>query len=78
MAWKHPNVYIGSDAHSPKYWPEVRPLHQHLRTGKVLFATDFPVLDFERTAPRNRGDGSQARVERKFLRDNALRLYKLG
>jgi predicted TIM-barrel fold metal-dependent hydrolase len=21
MAWKHPNVFIGSDAHSPKYWP---------------------------------------------------------
>jgi len=21
MAWKHPNVYIGSDAHSPRYWP---------------------------------------------------------
>jgi hypothetical protein len=21
MAWKHPNVYIGCDAHSPRYWP---------------------------------------------------------
>ena len=21
MAWKHENVFIGSDAHSPKYWP---------------------------------------------------------
>ncbi len=21
MAWKHENIYIGSDAHRPKYWP---------------------------------------------------------
>jgi predicted TIM-barrel fold metal-dependent hydrolase len=30
MAWKHPNVYIGSDAHSPKYCP----VHEHLRAGQ--------------------------------------------
>jgi predicted TIM-barrel fold metal-dependent hydrolase len=24
LAWKHSNIFIGSDAHSPKYWP--RPL----------------------------------------------------
>ena len=22
MAWKHENIYIGSDAHRPKYWPK--------------------------------------------------------
>jgi predicted TIM-barrel fold metal-dependent hydrolase len=22
MAWKHPNVFIGCDAHSPACWPE--------------------------------------------------------
>ena len=50
MAWKHKNVYIGCDAHSPKYWPEsfkhyVNSFGQY----KVLFGTDFPILDFERT-----------------------------
>jgi predicted TIM-barrel fold metal-dependent hydrolase len=50
MAWKHKNVFIGCDAHSPKYWPGVvRALHQQFRPGQVLFGTDFPILDFERT-----------------------------
>src|SRR5204862_119203 len=47
MAWKHPNVYIGSDAHSPKYWPAS--FIQYLNSygqDKVLFGTDYPVLDF--------------------------------
>ncbi|UCE30701.1 MAG: amidohydrolase, partial [Burkholderiales bacterium] len=50
MAWKHPNVYIGSDAHAPKYWPQsfVRYIDSYGR-DKVVFGTDFPVLDFERT-----------------------------
>ena len=50
MAWKHPNVFIGSDAHAPKYWPQsfVHYADSYGR-NKVLFGTDFPVLDFERT-----------------------------
>ena len=34
MAWKHPNVFIGSDAHRPKYWPEsfVRFINSGART----------------------------------------------
>ena len=50
MAWKHPNVYIGCDAHSPKYWPESF-VHYINSFGKdkVLFGTDYPVLDFVRT-----------------------------
>jgi uncharacterized protein len=78
MAWKHPNVYIGSDAHAPKYWPEafVRYLNSYGQ-DKVLFGTDFPVLDFERTRAEIDALGLKPAVERKFFRDNALALYKL-
>jgi uncharacterized protein len=79
MAWKHPNVYIGGDAHSPKYWPEsfVRFINSYGQ-DKVLFGTDFPVLDFERTRAEVEALGFKPEVRRKLLRDNAARIYKLS
>ncbi len=78
MAWKHPNIFIGSDAHSPRYWPEsfVRFLNSWGQ-DKVIFGTDFPVIDFGR-AMREIGElGLKPEVRRKFLRDNVLRIYGL-
>lgn len=78
MAWKHANVYIGSDAHSPKYWPPSF-LHYIKTYGqdKVLFGTDFPVLGFERTRSEIEAMDIPYAARRKFLRDNAIRIYKL-
>ena len=78
MAWKHPNVFIGSDAHSPRYWPEsfVRYLNSYGQ-DKVIFGTDFPVLDFERTRGEIEALNLKPDVMRKFLRDNAIRIYGL-
>ena len=44
---------------------------------KVLFGTDFPILDFERTRAEIEALGFKPEVKRKLFRDNALRLYKL-
>ncbi|HEX6317943.1 MAG TPA: amidohydrolase family protein [Burkholderiales bacterium] len=79
MAWKHPNVYIGSDAHSPKYWPQAF-VHYVNSYGqdKVVFGTDYPVLDFLRTREEIEALGLREEAKNKLLRDNALRLYKLG
>ena len=79
MSWKHPNVYIGSDAHSPKYWPEsfTRYIDSYGQ-DKVMFGTDFPVLQFERTREEVEALGFRPGPKRKFLRDNALKLYKLA
>ena len=79
MAWKHENVYIGTDAHSPKYWPEA--LVKYINSygqDKVVFGTDFPVLQFGRTVAEIDALGLKPQVRRKFLRDNAARLYKLA
>lgn len=45
MAWKHPNLFIGTGAHAPKYWDRdlVRFLDSRGR-GKVLWGTVFPVM----------------------------------
>jgi uncharacterized protein len=79
VAYKHPNVYIGGDAYAPKHWPA--PFVHYLNTfgqDKVVFGTDFPVIDPER-AMREIGDLNLRPVPRqKLLRDNALRLYGLA
>jgi predicted TIM-barrel fold metal-dependent hydrolase len=78
MAWKHANVFIGSDAHSPRYWPES--FVHYIRSygqDKVIFGTDFPVLDFGRTMAEIEALGLPEPVREKFLRTNALRIYKL-
>ena len=79
MAWKHRNVYIGTDAHSPKYWPAsfVRYLDSYGR-DKVIFGTDFPVLEHGRTRAEIDALGLRAETMRKVLHDNAARIYGLG
>ena len=78
MAWKHANVYIGCDAHSPKYWPQS--FVHYINTfgkDKVIFGTDYPVLDFERTRREIEDLGLREDSKRRLYRDNAVRLYKL-
>ena len=78
MAWKHENVFIGTDAHSPRYWPEafVRYVDSYGQ-DKVLFGTDFPVLGFERAVGEIDGLGLKPASRRKLMRDNAARVYGL-
>jgi predicted TIM-barrel fold metal-dependent hydrolase len=78
MAWKHPNVYIGTDAHSPKYWPkEFISYMNSYGQDKVIFGTDFPILRFERTVNEMVELGLKEHVFSKVMRDNASRLYKI-
>lgn len=79
MAWKHPNVYIGTDAHAPKYWPEslVKYINSYGQ-DKVLFGTDFPILDFKRARDEVEQLGLKPAAKEKLLRGNAMRVYRLG
>ncbi|MEO1575326.1 MAG: amidohydrolase family protein [Pseudomonadota bacterium] len=78
MAWKHENVFIGCDAHSPKYWPDsfVKYMNSYGQ-DKVLFGTDFPVLDFERTVGEIDALDLKPTARRKIMRDNVIRVYGL-
>jgi predicted TIM-barrel fold metal-dependent hydrolase len=79
MAWKHENVFICADAHSPRYWPEsfVKYLGSYGQ-DKVFFGTDFPVLGFKRTREEVEALNLKPAVLQKFLRDNVARIYGLG
>lgn len=78
MAWKHPNVFIGSDAHSPKYWPDAF-VHfiNSFGQDKVIFGTDFPILSFKRTVGEIAELNFKPQVLAKLMRGNAERIYKL-
>ncbi len=78
MAWKHENVFIGTDAHSPRYWP---PSFVHYANSygreKVLFGTDFPVLAFKRTVDEIEALGLRPEAKALLMRGNAMRVYGL-
>jgi predicted TIM-barrel fold metal-dependent hydrolase len=78
VAWKHPNVYIGSDAYGPRYWkPEFVHFINSWGQDKVLFGTDFPVVDFER-ATREIGElDLRPEAREKLLWRNTARVYGL-
>jgi predicted TIM-barrel fold metal-dependent hydrolase len=78
MAGKHPNIYLGLDGYAPKYWP---PTVVHFANtfgqDKVVFGTDWPVIDPERAMNDVQALNFRAEPLRKILRENAVRILKL-
>ena len=76
LAWKHPNVYIGATGHAPKYWEEdlVNFLKGRGR-DKVIFGTDFPVIDYPETLDQVNDLNLDEEVERKLLYKNAKDVF---
>lgn len=78
LAWKHANVFIDTSAYLPRYYP---PQLVHFMNSygqdKVLFGTNFPMLDFGKCATQARElkIGPEARA--KFLFENARRVFGL-
>jgi predicted TIM-barrel fold metal-dependent hydrolase len=78
MCWKHENVYTAGDAYAPKYWPESY-VHYANTYGrhKVMFGTDWPVIDPERAVIEVDDLGMNDEAKQMLMRDNALRVFKL-
>lgn len=78
MAWKHDNVFIGVDAHAPKHWPDaiVRYLDSYGR-HKVMFGTDWPVIDPERAVAEIADLPIRAESRAMLMHDNARRVFRL-
>jgi hypothetical protein len=78
MCWKHENVYTAGDAYAPRYWP---PSFVHYANTfgreKVLFGTDWPVIDPERAVREVTELGLRDESHRMLMRDNALRVFRL-
>ena len=79
MAWKHDNIFIGCDAHRPKYWPKsfIHYLNSYGQ-DKIIFGTDFPVLEFKKTIDDIDALGLKSEVRKKLLRDNVIKVYGLS
>jgi predicted TIM-barrel fold metal-dependent hydrolase len=78
MAWKHENIFIGVDAYAPKHWPAS--LVHYLNTygrEKVLFGTDWPVIDPERAVREIDDLKLRPETMRALMRDNALKVFRL-
>lgn len=79
VCWKHKNLFLGCDAHSPKYWdPSFIRFINTRGQDKVLFGTDWPVIDFERTVEEIEALELREVPKRKLLFENAVRVYGLG
>ncbi|MBI2303744.1 MAG: amidohydrolase [Chloroflexi bacterium] len=78
IAWKHPNVYVGTSMHAPRYWdPSLVRFINTRGADKVLFGTDFPGLQHKETLAQVEALGLREESKKKILRDNALRVYNL-
>lgn len=78
MAWKHPNVYLGATAHAPKYWEDnVRSFIETRGQDKVVFGTDYPVLDYPETLDQLDDLDLEEAAERKLLWENAQQLFDI-
>lgn len=78
VAVKHPNVWIDTSAHLPKYFPPsfVHFLHSYGQ-DKCIWASDWPILEFgPPLAGVNALELSDV-VRRKFLHDNVIAAFAL-
>jgi uncharacterized protein len=76
MAWKHENVFIGIDAYAPKHLPQslVRYMDSY-GSHKVLFGTDWPVIDPRRAVAEVRAHDLRPESFARLMRDNALAVF---
>jgi len=77
MCWKHENVFTAGDAYAPKHWPK-QYVHYANSYGrhKVLFGTDWPVIDPERAVKEITDLGLREESHAMLMRSNALRIFK--
>ncbi len=78
VAWKHPNVFIDTSAHLPRNFP--RAIVDYMKGAgrhKVMWGTDYPLLDLVRTRAQVGELGLDGEILRMFLRDNARRVFRL-
>ncbi|WP_428149681.1 amidohydrolase family protein [Brevundimonas sp.] len=78
MAWKHQNVFIGIDAYAPKHLPTalVRYMDSY-GSHKVMFGTDWPVIDPERAVREMKDHGLRPASYDQVMRGNAVEVFRL-
>jgi predicted TIM-barrel fold metal-dependent hydrolase len=76
---KYPNLYMQTSAYAPKYLPAELIHYMNTRgQDKVMFASDHPVLPFERCIAEAEALDFREGVLEKYLYENAKRLLFNG
>jgi len=78
VAWKHKNVWIDTSEHVPKHYPaEFVHFMKSFGKDKVCYATDYPLLQWERVLREVDALGLAPEIRQRFLHDNAMKAFKL-
>lgn len=78
LAWVHPNVHIGTTGYAPRYWDDslVHFMQAH-GTEKVLWGTNYPVVEHEQSLDQLEEFDLSEEVREKILHDNSARVFGL-
>jgi predicted TIM-barrel fold metal-dependent hydrolase len=77
MLVKYPNFFLMTSAFAPKHYPREYLDFMNTRGAhKIMFATDYPLLPFDRCMNEARELPLKPDVMQRFLRDNALELFR--
>jgi predicted TIM-barrel fold metal-dependent hydrolase len=78
VAWKHENVYVDTSARLPKHFePSFLKFLSSYGQDKCIFATDWPLLDYDLPLKQLRTLDLKDTVLDKFLHANAIRAFGL-
>lgn len=78
LAWKHENIYVDTSARAPRHWPDsFVEFAQGWGQDKILWATDYPLLSFERTLSELEELELSENIYRKVVRENAVKAFGL-
>jgi len=76
MAWKHPNVYLGTATHQPRYWPAALVDFARGRgRNKVVVGTGFPVLRHAPLLAQIDALGCTDEARHAIVHANAARIF---
>jgi len=74
---KYPNCYLQTNEYRPKYFPAEFVHHLNTRAqDKVLWASGYPLVTFDTSLDDVKELPLRDHVRPKYLRENALRLFK--
>lgn len=76
---KHANFYMITSGFAPKHVPqEIWDVANKRVPHKVMWSSDYPILPMQRCAQEGWEAPLRDHVRQKYLRDNALEVFKLG
>lgn len=74
---KYPNCYLMTNEYRPKYFPPEFVHHLNTRAqDKIMWASGYPTITFKQSLEDLKALPIRDTVWPKYLRDNALKLYR--